>query len=319
MTGISPALAGPSRPAFVMDTLESRLFLDASSPDPAAFSINTAMIVMSATESSDGTIVGKTYDSHGNFLGLLSANSFLYNVVWKSNGNGSTANFVLRPIFPMAPEPPVVEPEAEPEPQPQAPTTVTVSATPQEPAPSERSKAAGSQQPLTKTVLSEGSSSQPARTNTNRGPTLVATAAVLYETPIRAARMVIDQVFSGVPVAGTASHSAATPVVRIPDTITDGAADIAPVKQIMKVAKRTFHIAEFGSPFRLLADSIAGFADECASLPSIVAKSSPRSAWTVTAAVVAADLILGAYACHRAWQRRQLQTARVYHALAARW
>jgi hypothetical protein len=68
-------------------------------------------------------------------------------------------------------------------------------------------------------------------------------------------------------------------------------------------AERIFHIARLGSPFTFVADSVAAFAEDAASIPAALGDSSapladgphPHRAWFVTAAVAAADLALIAY------------------------
>jgi len=79
-------------------------------------------------------------------------------------------------------------------------------------------------------------------------------------------------------------------------------------------AKPTFfEFTHLGSPFALLSDSMANFVEDSASLPMAVAKTPRSGPWTLTATVVAADVVLLNYMYRRSQQnRRRHQLAHGY-------
>ena len=77
--------------------------------------------------------------------------------------------------------------------------------------------------------------------------------------------------------------------------------------------QRFFEFAHLGSPLALLSDSVAGFIDDSASIPTVVAQARPGSPWTLTFSVVAADVFLLGYVYRRRAisKRRRQAFARV--------
>jgi hypothetical protein len=74
-----------------------------------------------------------------------------------------------------------------------------------------------------------------------------------------------------------------------------------------------FEFTHLGSPFALLSDSMANFVEDSASLPMAVAKTPRSGPWTLTATVVAADVLLLTYMYRRSQQnRRRHQLAHAY-------
>jgi hypothetical protein len=72
-----------------------------------------------------------------------------------------------------------------------------------------------------------------------------------------------------------------------------------------------YDIAHMGSPFALLADSLAGFVEESASVTNVVAQADKRGPWTLTASVIAADVVVLTYVYRRKSTRRRAQLAPV--------
>ena len=117
---------------------------------------------------------------------------------------------------------------------------------------------------------------------------LIASPEALVSTALDAASNLLA------PVARTAGAvmSAGTPVA----SVTSAAA---------------YDIAHMGSPFALLADSLAGFVEESASVNNIVAQADKRGPWTLTAGVIAADVVVLTYVYRRKSTRRRAQLAPV--------
>jgi hypothetical protein len=117
----------------------------------------------------------------------------------------------------------------------------------------------------------------------------IATAAMLFQGLPRAAHALIEGAASVESLTASAAPSASMP--------------------------RVFHFAALGSPFRLIADSVANFAEESALIPTAttaatsIAGSNHRVARTVTLAVIGADLILLGYFHHRS--RKQDKSRRL--------
>ena len=70
-----------------------------------------------------------------------------------------------------------------------------------------------------------------------------------------------------------------------------------------------YDIAHMGSPFALLADSLAGFVDESATVGNVVAQADKRGPWALTAGVIAADVVVLTYVYRRKSTRRRAQLA----------
>jgi hypothetical protein len=105
--------------------------------------------------------------------------------------------------------------------------------------------------------------------------------------------------------AGAVARSFASAVPAVQQTMGEALA-------FMLATPRAFHIERMGSPLTLLADSVAAFAEESASIPlasmaggalyatpAADASSKFTRAWTITAAVVAADAAVFSYLYHR--------------------
>jgi hypothetical protein len=86
-----------------------------------------------------------------------------------------------------------------------------------------------------------------------------------------------------------------------PQAAAEAAGEIASAV-VSAAPARAVHIARFGSRFTLLADLIASFAEESASIPAAAAaaatrdQAGPRKAWIVTGTVLAVDVVLLSYA-----------------------
>ncbi|HVT89086.1 MAG TPA: S53 family peptidase [Tepidisphaeraceae bacterium] len=93
-------------------------------------------------------------------------------------------------------------------------------------------------------------------------------------------------------------------------------AAIAPTQEMASIANaltstHIAHIVPMGSPLKLLADGVAAFADESASVFGASTTSQPRRAWTITASVIAADVLLFTYVYHRhSRKQKKLQAVR---------
>ena len=72
-----------------------------------------------------------------------------------------------------------------------------------------------------------------------------------------------------------------------------------------------YEIAHMGSPFALLADSLATFVEESATVTNVVAEASSRGPWALTAGVIAADVVILTYVYRRRSTRRRMQLAPV--------
>jgi hypothetical protein len=77
---------------------------------------------------------------------------------------------------------------------------------------------------------------------------------------------------------------------------------------VISAPQRAFEIAYLGSPFTLLSDSVAAFTDESLAVTNHLPKSEASSlrssgAWTITASVLAADLVLLTYINTRSRKR----------------
>jgi hypothetical protein len=87
------------------------------------------------------------------------------------------------------------------------------------------------------------------------------------------------------------------------------ASAVTPVASVTSAA--AYDIAHMGSPFALLADSLAGFVEESASVSNVVAHADKRGPWTLTAGVIAADVVVLTYVYRRKSTRRRAQLAPV--------
>jgi hypothetical protein len=82
----------------------------------------------------------------------------------------------------------------------------------------------------------------------------------------------------------------------------------------------TFHIERMGSPWALIADPMAAFAEESASIPvaladgnasaDVASAAGSRRAWTITAGVAAADVVVLYYLYHNATAARRTRKAK---------
>jgi hypothetical protein len=114
-------------------------------------------------------------------------------------------------------------------------------------------------------------------------------------------------------VAGTVARSFAVAAPAVQRTMSDALA-------FMLATPRAFHVERMGSPLTLLADSVAAFAEESASIPlaslgpdalyaapaaEAASTTQLSRAWTITAAVIAADAALFAYLYHRSGTGRR--------------
>ena len=72
-----------------------------------------------------------------------------------------------------------------------------------------------------------------------------------------------------------------------------------------------YDIAHMGSPFALLADSVAAFVEESSAVPNFIAaaQTNSRGPWALTAGVVAADVVVLTYVYRRKSTRRRAQLA----------
>jgi hypothetical protein len=72
-----------------------------------------------------------------------------------------------------------------------------------------------------------------------------------------------------------------------------------------------YEIAHMGSPFALLADSLANFVEESATVTNVVAQAKSRGPWALTAGVIAADVVILTYVYRRKSTRRRVALAPV--------
>jgi hypothetical protein len=85
------------------------------------------------------------------------------------------------------------------------------------------------------------------------------------------------------------------------------AAAVAPA--VTSVA--AYEIKYMGSPFALLADSVATFVEESATVTNVVAQATSRGPWALTATVIAADVVILTYVYRRKSTRARAQRAPV--------
>jgi hypothetical protein len=116
----------------------------------------------------------------------------------------------------------------------------------------------------------------------------------------------VAQTFGVAGAAGDAGSTATPLATAIPGFAT-GSEAIA--SYVGTGPKREFEFAHLGSPFALLADSMAGFIEESASVPMTLAQSpaSTHRPWGLTFSVIAADVVLLTYA----YRNRKLRTRRL--------
>lgn len=281
---------------FDLENLEPRVFLDAS----PLITIQNQTMTLRWPGVSIGEVFQQLYDAGVKFH--------------REIGPGPT----IRINFTYVP------PTAEDSPSPQAPVE------PQEnrPTPATQVTARAEQRIEQRVATPEAPSPQFVRT------VLADQAAAKSTTPVSPSALATTAFHAAATLAGAVTKSVtfvmATPLANAPAIAANNAAApagarvldfVPPDASLPSIAKNTgqavvslargFTIAEFGSPFRLLADSLAAFADESASIPTLSSSTSRGTAWTVTTTVIAADLFLAAYAYHRTRQRRQVQTAHV--------
>lgn len=297
--------------SFSLDPLEPRLFLSGTeTTDPIG-----NRVIVTFDESFDAPVLIKMVS-----LGSAEGADTVYLISNAETGELLAATVTLEPFFreqipqptpssnPTDPTPST--PEAPSETPPENPPSVHIIAKVEPPpvaAPQIPPAEASLQQFLQDNHLSQVTSDSDAAAQTN-----AASADSPADTPAHlAARMVAA--FSAVQLGAVVAAVAAAPhAVHVAEAILPEVAQQNLDIDTLDLISRDYHIAEFGSPFRLLADSLAHFADESASFPLRSTATRPGSAATITAAVVAADLILGAYAYHRAWQRRHARPAGIY-------
>lgn len=90
------------------------------------------------------------------------------------------------------------------------------------------------------------------------------------------------------------------------------AAAVQATARVVVTSQPMLEFAHMGSPFKLVADSMAAFIEESAVVPSVVAQARSQGPWVLTAGVVAADLIVLTYLHRRgtkAKRRVALQVA----------
>jgi hypothetical protein len=150
------------------------------------------------------------------------------------------------------------------------------------------------------------------------GTRVSATAGLASAARIATAAVVSELSRSTIPFEGGAADglfsmqapaslkSAVVNAIAAPAAAVPAAVDAA-VHLIPSSPRRVFEFAQLGSPFALLADSVAGFVEDSASLPRASVESQRHVAWLITATVVAADAVLLTYA-HR--KSKKLRTAR---------
>ncbi|MEA2709527.1 MAG: hypothetical protein QOF78_2128 [Phycisphaerales bacterium] len=66
-----------------------------------------------------------------------------------------------------------------------------------------------------------------------------------------------------------------------------------------------YDIVHMGSPFTLLADSLATFIEESAAVPGVVAQADSRGPWMLTAGVIATDVVILTYVYRRKTKLRR--------------
>lgn len=104
---------------------------------------------------------------------------------------------------------------------------------------------------------------------------------------------------SATPVAGAVAVASAE-VLAITQPLQEVAEPV-----VNALGGRMVHITQFGSPLRLLTDSVALFADESAAISAQLAGRHSRVAWMVTGTVIAADVVLYLYVYRRSARRRR--------------
>jgi hypothetical protein len=92
-------------------------------------------------------------------------------------------------------------------------------------------------------------------------------------------------------VVASAIDAATNLLAPLAETAASVASAVAPVA--------AYEIAHMGSPFALLADSVAAFAEESATISNAVAQASARGPWTLTVGVIAADVMVLTYVYRR--------------------
>lgn len=105
-------------------------------------------------------------------------------------------------------------------------------------------------------------------------------------------------------------------VTALAATVLDAAGDVlAPLAETIDsvvaptAAAAAYEIAHLGSPFTLLADSLATFVEESAAVSDAVAAAQSRGPWVLTVGVIAADLVILSYVYRRKTTRRRVQLA----------
>jgi hypothetical protein len=157
------------------------------------------------------------------------------------------------------------------------------------------------------------------------GPTL-ATATAPAAASLATASTVIDRLTSSWYDGSTAGDVAGAVFTQwLPnETLVAAAVDaatnlFAPLAQtaasvasaVAPAAAVTYEIAHMGSPFALLADSLATFVEESATVTNVVAQANARGPWALTAGVTAADVVVLTYVYRRKTTRRRAQLAPV--------
>jgi hypothetical protein len=71
----------------------------------------------------------------------------------------------------------------------------------------------------------------------------------------------------------------------------------------------TYEIVHLGSPFTLLADSLASFVEESATVNNVLAQARPTKPWALTFTVLAADLVVVSYVYRRKKTSRRVALA----------
>jgi hypothetical protein len=110
-------------------------------------------------------------------------------------------------------------------------------------------------------------------------------------------------------VAGRAGEHAAKMLAQTATSLAGAAQSMAQLAtDVISAPQRAFEIAYLGSPFTLLSDSVAAFTDDSLAVTNHLPKSEASSlrssaAWTVTASVLAADLVLLTYINTRSRKR----------------
>jgi hypothetical protein len=120
----------------------------------------------------------------------------------------------------------------------------------------------------------------------------------------------------GEAVVAAAASSAAAPAAAGPAKVEAFVAEAVAAAVAPVAARRVFEFASLGSPFTLLADSVAAFVEDSAAMPresspllAAAAPAQPNSPWALTATVIAADIVLLTYMHRRRIQARRLAEA----------